>query len=195
GSKKLIAIFDKQEAIADMCNTTHDLLKINDEAMAPIFHPYDTAKIRAARKLRSIIVTDIPLFCTEQDVLSSFKRFGTIDSHYFRTPSGANFQKVEITFTDSSVHDNFIDKWCIYSRSHCLRVYPATFNKQDQDARMEFTAVLKNLPPNITAVDLSQIISEVSASSIGLPKYVGSYKSNPWAYFQFRTQQLKDAAM
>src|SRR4051794_29883718 len=60
---------------------------------------------------------------------------------------------------------------------------------------MEFTAVLKNLPPNINAIDLAQIFSETSASSIGLPRYTGSYKSKPWAYFSYSTQEMRDNAM
>ena len=60
---------------------------------------------------------------------------------------------------------------------------------------MEFIAVLKNLTPNINAVDLAQIISETDASSVGLPRYVGSYKSKPWAYLAYRSQEKRDAAM
>src|SRR3954451_22891457 len=60
---------------------------------------------------------------------------------------------------------------------------------------MEFTAVLKNLPPNINAIDLAQIFSETAASSVGLPRYTGLYKSKPWAYFAFTSQDKRDAAM
>src|SRR3954453_21982720 len=60
---------------------------------------------------------------------------------------------------------------------------------------MEFTAVLKNLPPNINAIDLAQIFSETAASSVGLLRYTGSYKSKPWAYFAFTSQDKRDAAM
>src|SRR5439155_16206449 len=60
---------------------------------------------------------------------------------------------------------------------------------------MEFTAVLKNLPPNINAIDLAQIFSETAASSVGLPRYIRSYKSKPWAYFAYTSQEKRDAAM
>src|SRR5829696_3542653 len=60
---------------------------------------------------------------------------------------------------------------------------------------MTHVAILKNLPPDIKAIDLGPIYSEVGASSIGLPRYVKSYKSKPWAYFAFRSQELRDEAM
>src|SRR4051794_30818507 len=193
--RKLIVILGAEEALTDVCADSHEYLKKDNDAMAPIFHSYDPLAIRIAQRERSITVTDIPLFFTEQDVISAFKKFGTLDSHKFCTPRGANFQKVELTFTDSSVHETFRRRHDTWTRGHFLRVYPATFNKEDQDARMEFTAVLKNLPPNINAIDLAQIFSETGASSIGLPRYTGSYKSKPWAYFSYSTQESRDNAM
>src|SRR3954452_4810602 len=163
--------------------------------MTPIFHSYDLQAIRTAQKERSITVTDISLFFTEKDVISAFRQFGTLDSHKFRTSRDANFQKVELTFTDTTVHETFQRKQGVWTRGHFLRVYSATFTKTEQDARMEFTAVLKNLPPNINAIDLAQIFSETSALSIGLLIYTGSYKSKPWAYFSYSTQEMRDNAM
>src|SRR3954454_15331163 len=163
--------------------------------MAPIFHSYDPQAIRIAQKEHSITVTNIPLFFSENDVISAFRQFGTLDSHKFRTLQGVNFQKVELTFTNTTVHETFQRKQGVLTRGHFLRVYPTTFTKMDQDARMEFTAVLKNLPPNLNAIDLAHIFSETSASSIGLPRYTGSYKSEPWAYFSYSTQEMRDNAM
>src|ERR1700759_5000479 len=69
------------------------------------------------------------------------------------------------------------------------------YTLEQQRERQQFTAVLKNLPPNLKAVNLGQIFSTTSASSIGLPRYVGSYRSKLWAYFAFRSQVQMDAAM
>src|SRR4051812_40313223 len=193
--RKLIVILGVEDALTAVCADSLDLLKKDSEAMAPIFYAYDPQAIRIAQKERSITVTDIPLFFSEQDVISAFKQYGTLDSHKFRTPRGANFQKVELTFTDQSVHEIFQRKHEIWTRGHFLRVYSATFNKSDQDTRMEFTAVLKNLPPNINAIDLAQIFSETAASSVGLLRYTESYKSKSWAYFAFTSQDKRDAAM
>src|SRR4051794_9192700 len=193
--RKLIVLLGVKNVLTAVCADSHDLLKKDSEAMASIFHAYDPQAIRIAQKERSITVTDIPLFFSEQDVISAFKQYGTLDSHKFRTPRGANFQKVELTFTDQSVHEIFQRKHRIWTRGHFFRVYPATFNKTDQDTRMEFTAVLKNLPPNINAIDLAQIFSETAASSVGLLRYTRLYKSKLWAYFAFTSQDKRDAAM
>lgn len=193
--RKLIVLVSSQLALTAVCADSHDELIKDNSSIAPIFHPYDLIAIQADHKARSIFVTDIPLFFSEQDILSTFKKFSTIDSHHFRTPRGANFQKVEITYADTLAHNTFEKKWCTYTRGHCLRVYLSTFTKMEQDARMEFTAVLKNLPPKINAVDLSAIISETSVSAVGIPRYVKSYQSKPWAYFSFRSQIQRDSAM
>src|SRR3954464_9605658 len=136
--RKLIVILGVENALTAVCADSHDLLKKNSDAMTPIFHAYDPQAIRIAQKERSIAVTDISLFFSEQDVISAFKQYGTLDSHKFRTPRGANFQKVELTFTDQSVHEIFQRKHEIWTRGHFFRVYPVTFNKTDQDTRMEF---------------------------------------------------------
>ena len=60
---------------------------------------------------------------------------------------------------------------------------------------MTHVAILKNLLPDIKAIDLSCIYSETSASSIGLLRYVGSYKSKPWVYFAYRFQELSEQAI
>src|SRR3954454_16073472 len=169
--RKLIVILGTEEALTAVCANQHDYIKKDEEAMSPIFHSYDPQAIRTAQKEHSITVTDIPLFFTEKDVISAFRQFGTLDSHKFRTPRGANFQKVELTFTDTTVHETFQRKQGVWTRGHFLRVYPVTFTKMNQDARMEFTAVLKNLPPNINAIDLAHIFLETNTSSIGLLRY------------------------
>ena len=89
--RKLIIILGVKEALTAVCANSHDTLKKDSEAMAPIFHAYDLQAIRIAQKEHSITVTDIPLFFLEQDVISAFKQYGTLDSHKFRTPRGANF--------------------------------------------------------------------------------------------------------
>src|SRR2546423_3531464 len=81
--RKLIVILGVKEALTAVCADSHDTLKKDSEAMAPIFHAYDPQAIRIAQKERSITVTDILLFFSEQDVISAFKQYGTLDSTNF----------------------------------------------------------------------------------------------------------------
>src|SRR3954465_8432585 len=85
--RKLIVILGVENALTAICADSHDFLKKNSDAMAPIFHAYDPQAIRIAQKERSIAITDILLFFSEQDVISAFKQYGTLDSHKFRTPT------------------------------------------------------------------------------------------------------------
>src|SRR5256885_16211391 len=60
--RKLIVILGVKEALTAVCADSHDTLKKDSEAMAPIFHSYDPQAIRIAQKERFISVTDISLF-------------------------------------------------------------------------------------------------------------------------------------
>src|SRR5437868_4062543 len=81
--------------------------------------------------------------------------------------------------------------WC---KCHALRVTPQYYTKQDIDTRNQYTIALKNLPYNYSSYDLSNIINETKAISIGVFRYNGSYKPKPWAYFTFKNIETLEAA-
>jgi hypothetical protein len=81
--------------------------------------------------------------------------------------------------------------WC---QCHCLRIHPAVLSKEEVDARLQFTAVLRNLPSNYDAMDLCRIFSNCNGASLGIPRS-STYRPRPWAYFSFKSQECKDAAM
>src|SRR3984957_14997000 len=85
--------------------------------------------------------------------------------------------------------------WVMWCKCHCFRVHPATHTRAQLDARQQFTAILRRLPANLDAMDLAKIYSNCNASSLGIPRAANSYKPKPWAYFSFRTEELKQAAM
>ena len=64
---------------------THDDLKVTPESESPRFHPYDAAAIRTDEILRSLTVTDIPLFLSKTDVKATFANLGTIAKFTIRT--------------------------------------------------------------------------------------------------------------
>src|SRR5262249_23061695 len=135
-----------------LLDDSHDDLKRSDDSSTPVFHNYNAKALKKDETLRSVFVTDIPLFLTASDVKASFAKYGTIVKFNLRTPHNSKFQKATITFTDASVVTNYwFQKWYIWCKCQCLRVYPATFSKIDMDQRLQFTAVLRNLPPNLDA--------------------------------------------
>ena len=72
---------------------------------------------------------------------------------------------------------------------------PASFTKSQRDARFAYTAVLRNLPSNLDAMDLHNIYSDTNAAAIGLPRNLKSYNNKPWAYFSYRSEDAMNAAM
>src|ERR1044072_9035154 len=73
--------------------------------------------------------------------------------------------------------------------------FPATMTNEERAARQQFTAILRNLPTNIHAIDLHSIYSKVNAVSIGLSRYTKSYQTKLWAYITFKTEEVMQAAM
>src|ERR1044072_2420132 len=68
-------------------------------------------------------------------------------------------------------------------------------SNEERVARQQYTAILRNLPINIHAIDLHSIYSEVNVISIGLPRYTKSYQSKPWAYVAFKSEEAMHVAM
>src|SRR5688572_3749902 len=149
--RKVVLIFATAEVRNQALIDEHDELKATEESVAPIFHSYDPAAINAAKRVRTITVTDIPLFFSASELTSSFKKYGIIDDYKFRTPKGSNFQQADIIFEDPEAVQRFAttSKWCIWSQGHCLRVCPAALSRDEKQYRMTHVAVLKNLPPDI----------------------------------------------
>src|ERR1051325_3289939 len=173
----------------------HDDLKKDEDSVPPVFHIHDPAAIKEDELLRSVRVSDIPLFLFVGNLKASFSRHGTIQKIHLYTPCGSLFQSAIITFTDPQFTDRWKQCWVSWAKCQCLRVVPASFSKTQRDARFAHTAVLRNLPANLDAMDLHNIYSDANAAAIGLPRNLKSYNNKPWAYFSFRSEEAMNAAM
>src|SRR5277367_3150818 len=196
-SRIIVVTFKSTEDITEfaaLLSVTHDDLKISSGLPAPIFHEFDTRAANDEEKSRSVVVTDIPLFLKSADIRSALSKYGTIVKFSLCTPRLSKFQKASVTFTDSSVVDRWFRVWVLWCQCHCLRIHPAVLSKKQLDDRLEFTAVLRNLPSNYDAMDLCRIFSNCNGASLGIPRS-STYRPRPWAYFSFKSQECKDAAM
>ena len=173
----------------------HSELVPKEGADAPKFFNYDSKAILADEKSRSIILRDIPLFVNKEMIISGLKKYGIIAKSRVFTPNGASFQQAEITFTDTTQVKNIAKRWSIFIGGECIRIYPASFSNDQCQARGQFAAVLRGIKPNIKAIDLISIYSQVNAAAIGLPRSPKSYYSRPWAYFFFQSEEALNAAM
>src|SRR5579871_4334701 len=196
-SRLVIATFKNASAddFDSFLHTEHLTLIPKEGSPAPIFHSFDSRALLADERSRSVIITDIPLYFKAPDVRTALSKFGTVQRFSIRTPPLSKFQKATCVFTDAAVANRWHKVWILWCKCHCFRVHPATLTKEETDARLQFTAVLGNLPLNYDAMDLARIYSAVGAVSLGIPRHNNSYKPKAWAYFSFLSQEMKDAAM
>src|SRR5205814_9459866 len=111
----------------------------------PQFHPYDVTKVKAEESLRSIVVTDIPLFLKHNEVKSHFAQHGTIQKFTMTTSPNSMYQKASITYTDPDVVRRWETTWISWCKCQYLRVTPAYHDKQQHDLCFQYTAILRNI--------------------------------------------------
>jgi len=175
---------------------SHVDLKINESCDAPIFHAFDPTAVKVDELSRAVIATDIPFFLQEKELRAAFGRYGSIVKFKLSTPHSSLFQKAVITYASVDQARGLTDtNWCVWCRCQCIRVIPASFTKEQHDSRSEFTAVLRNIPMGIDAIDLGHVFDDTNAKAIGLPRHPRSYTNKPWAYFNFQSEQHRNNAM
>src|SRR5581483_190232 len=88
GEETLIIVsFKDDNDFKQLISDDHAELKQSDSSESlPQFHPYDAEKVKAEESLRSIVVTDIPLFLKQNEVKSRFAQHGTIQKFSMTTP-------------------------------------------------------------------------------------------------------------
>src|ERR1044072_4163334 len=193
--KLVILIKDKNDHEALLADTYDELKPVEDKDI-PRFFNYDPKAILEDKRKRSLVVRDIPIFINKDNIYACFNKFGIIETIRLHVPHNAIFQIAEIVYEDAaSIQSFYQDHWSLFVKGECVRVFPATMSNEERAARQQYTAILRNLPTNIHAIDLHSIYSEVNAVSIGLPRYTKSYQSKPWAYVAFKTEEAMQAAM
>src|ERR1043165_271741 len=136
------------------------------------------------------------MFINKDNIDARFKKFGLIDNIRLHVPHNAIFQIAEIIYEDAeSIKSFYQGHWSLFVKGECVRIFPATMTNEERAARQQHTAILRNLPTNIHAIDLHSIYSEINAVSIGLPRYTKSYQTKPWAYIAFKSEEAMHAAI
>ncbi|CAB4408361.1 unnamed protein product [Rhizophagus irregularis] len=120
-----------------------------------------------ARRPRTLVVTDIPIFTSEALLRGTFSRYGNI---------------------------NLDSTWSVLCGGHCLRICPASFSPDQHAERRAYVALLAGLPRGTIAVDLAEIAEEISAKSINVPFSLNSYNPKPYAYCHFSSETAMENA-
>src|ERR1044071_2370490 len=176
-SGKIVLLVKDKKDHEFLVNNTHDELRPAENKDIPVFFNYDPQAILQDKKRRSLVVRDIPLFITKDNITARFKNFGLIEYIKMHVPHNAMFQIAEIVYEDlASISSFYQGHWSLFIKGECVRIFPATMTNEDRALRQQHTAILRNLPTNIHAIDLCAIYSEVNAVLIGLPRHAKSYQ-------------------
>jgi len=193
-NRRLVMHFNELSARSEFCAFDHTTLALPDQE-APTFHEHDPRQIAASLRTRQLNVNDIPLDIAPNVVRASFQKYGNISGFKMTTRPGALFQTAIITFDSPDSVSSLAPKWCTWVQGACLRIHPAITTAEELKGRTANSTVLVGLPPGIRAIDLGAISSDTNARAIGLPRHAKSYKNKPWAYFDFASEEDRDAAL
>ncbi|CAB4432302.1 unnamed protein product [Rhizophagus irregularis] len=188
GDNKLIVVYfrskpDMEKAIAAPVASLHDLQ----------FHEHDPSAKKADEQLRTLVVTDIPLFVTVEQLRGTFSRYGIVA--HCRTRLSKLYRTAYIVFESTAAMAQFETTWAVLCTSHCLRVCPASHSPEQRALRRAHVALLAGLPRGSIAADLNEIAEEISAKSVNIPFSYNSYNPKPYAYVHFSSAACKESAM
>ena len=182
--------------VVDHSPLSLDKDKDNDNDNSAVkFFAFDPISLLSEERSQSISVRDIPLNFNRDDLFAHFKGRGLIQRIRIHLPHNATFKAATVVFASQDSMQFAFEEWGSFCQGEFLRFFPSSFSKEEADFRFMHSAVLRNLPPNIKAVDLQKIFVNVGAKSIGLPRHIPSYNSKAWAYFAFSSDELRDNAM
>ncbi|GET60070.1 hypothetical protein GLOIN_2v1785090 [Rhizophagus irregularis DAOM 181602=DAOM 197198] len=160
-NKKILVFFNNHDDYTDcVASPRADLLDL-------AFSHYSPADAKLSDKMKSLFVTDIPLFLTETQVRQAFSRYGTVIKCKL-TPR-KHYYNGHIQFSSADAVTQFNDIWAIICLGNSLRVCPASFLKSQRDSRREHVAILAGIPKNIKEADLLEIATQVNAKALNVP--------------------------
>ncbi|GBC51144.2 hypothetical protein GLOIN_2v1762049 [Rhizophagus irregularis DAOM 181602=DAOM 197198] len=84
------------------------------------FHAYDPQAIKADEHVRTLVVTDIPLFITDALLRGTFSRYGNIVRCHTRLSK--LYRTAYITFESTGALQNLDSTWGVLCGGHCLPV-------------------------------------------------------------------------
>ncbi|GBC44321.2 hypothetical protein GLOIN_2v1785090 [Rhizophagus irregularis DAOM 181602=DAOM 197198] len=181
-NKKILVFFNNHDDYTNCITSPRaDLLDL-------AFSHYSPADAKLSDEMKSLFVTDIPLFLTETQVRQAFSRYDTVIKCKL-TPR-KHYYNGHIQFSSADAITQFNDIWAIICLGNSLRVCPASFLKTQRDSRREHVAILAGIPKNIKEADLLEIATQVNAKALNVPLSISSYKPKPYVYLNFSSSHF-----
>src|SRR6266487_6353933 len=141
-----------------------------------------------------IIVRDIPLEITEEDICRQFTQYGDIRRIVLKVNRA--WQTANVIFhLEDSVRSNFQQKWSDIIRKDSVRIYPAEDYEHTKQTRDQFCAKLCNLPRNTTGFDIADYITQVKGKTCFIPRTKVQYGRVRYAYVNFETKEDLEAVL
>src|SRR5581483_4399233 len=97
---------------------------------------------------------------------------------------------ITITFKERSTKENLIEKRSILIKGDSVRINDAEWSISQMKERHEIAAKLTNLPPNTTAWDLKNILTQCKGCTCYIPRTATTYyRARRFALISFETQE------
>jgi hypothetical protein len=141
-----------------------------------------------------IIVRDIPLEITENDIRRQFNTYGDIQKIILKV-NGA-WQTANIIYqSEDTVSTHFKDKWSDIIRKDSVRIYLAEDYENNKETRNEFCAKLCNLPKHTTGFDIVNYIEEIGGKTCFIPRTKVQYDRVRYAYVNFESKEQLETVL
>jgi len=142
----------------------------------------------AMNRKNEIIIRDIPIDYTENDVKRQFLIYGNILKVIIKV--SGTWKQAHVFFEDAkTVEDNFINNWSDFIGKDGVRIYLADNYENNMNQRSQFCGKLCNLPKNTTAYDLEGYIRSVNGKTCFIPRARKTYNRLRYAYVNFESQE------
>jgi hypothetical protein len=127
-------------------------------------------------------------------VCATFERYGKISKLTMKTKYNSMFQQALITFDNIAAMEHFKDEWMTFIEKDGVRIFPLTLTEEERDQRRNHVFKLSGFRAGTLARDLLQILENVKAASIFIPRHPGSYKTLNYGFVAFRNEEDQNNA-
>ena len=104
------------------------------------------------------------------------------------------FQQALITYDNISAMEHFKNEWMTFIEKDGVCILPLTLSEEERNQRRNHVFKLSGFRAGTLARDLLQIIENVKAASIFIPRHPGTYKTLNYGFVAFRNEEDQNNA-
>jgi hypothetical protein len=142
---------------------------------------------------RTIIVKEIPLGTSKEEIKASFEEYGEIEEITWSLVG--LWQKAHILYKSTDSLIGVDTQWSAMIGKDSVRIVTATNTAEKLKTQAQFTLKLTQLPQGTTAYDIGTYIRLLGGMTCKIPRTTPSYNRQKFAIVEFSTQDEKDNAL